>query len=111
MLGGQTLGGSSQLPRPNGPHRLSNGGNLGLGFAHKEQSRISHVLLFAEFSVTFRPPASSSRLSDLKRRAFAPSGRAERISKSLAAVDAAQPTRLSPSEWKWVAEADIEDQY
>lgn len=110
MLGGQTLGGSSQLPMPSEPRRFPDGGNLALGFTNKEQSRLS-TLSFFEFSGTFRLPASSSQLSSLKRRAFADSGRAERISKSLAAVNATQPIQLSPAEWKRVAEADIEDQY
>jgi hypothetical protein len=110
MLGGQTLGGSAQVLMPNEPHRFPDRGNLTLGFTNKEQSRPS-TLSFFELSGTFRLPASSSQLSSLKRRTFAESGRAERIARSLAAVNAAQPIQLSASEWKRIAEADIEDQY
>jgi hypothetical protein len=117
MLGEQTLGGGSQRPMPIESYRPSNGGNLAnsrsqLGFTSNEQWRTSHALPYFELpSGIVHLSTSASRLSNLKRRTFAESGRAERIAKSLAAVNAAQPTQLSPSEWKRVAEADLEDQY
>jgi hypothetical protein len=119
MLDAQTLGGGSQFPMPIQSHSLSNGGNLAnfrsqVSFtsASREPSWFSvSPFIFEFFSASVPVPASSSLLSSLKRKAFGETGRAERISKSLAAVNAAQPTHLSPSEWKQVAEADIEDQY
>jgi hypothetical protein len=116
MLGGQTLGGGSQLPMPIAPHLTENGGSLAnwgsqIRPADKEQLRIFDASLFLQsFSGSIHPQASSSRLTDLKRKAFPETGRMGRIEKSLAAVDAAQPTHLSSSEWKRIAEADIEDQ-
>lgn len=116
MLIGQTLGGESQVPSPIPPHPLANGGNLAnsgsqMSLASKEQSLFDTSLFFESFSGGIYPQASSSKLSDLKGKAFPESGRVERITKSLAAVNAAQPTQLSSSEWKRIAEADIEDQY
>jgi hypothetical protein len=117
MLSGQTLGGVAQFPMPIECHSLTNGGNLSNGrsqvtFITAERSWISQVpAIFGLFSAPVHLSASFSQLLNLKRKAFAESGRAERIAKSLAAVEAAQPTHLRPSEWRRVAEADIEDQY
>ena len=117
MLSGQTLGGGSQFPMPVAPDSPANAGslaNLGsqISFASKGQAWVLNASLGIEsFFGGLDPQVSSSRLSDLKRKAFAETGRMERIAKSLAAVNAAQPTRLSASEWKRIAEADIEDQY
>jgi hypothetical protein len=116
MLGGQTLGGGSQLPHAMPPHPLANGGNLAnpgsqIGLASKEGFLFDASLLFESFSGGIHPQPPSSRLSDLKRKAFPETGRIERIAKSCAAVNAAQPTQLSSSEWKRITEADIEDQY
>ncbi len=119
MLDAQTLGGGSQFPMSLQSDSLSNGGDLAnfrsqvsftSGSTETSWFSIS-PFIFEFFSAGFPVPASSSLLFSLKLKAFGESGRAERISKSLAAVNAAQPTHLSPSEWKQVAEADIEDQY
>lgn len=98
------------------PHPLANGGNLAnsgsqISLASKERFFFDASVFFESFSAGVRPQAPSSKLSQLKRKAFPESGRMERIAKSLAAVNAAQPTHLSSSEWKRIAEADIEDQY
>lgn len=96
---------------------LANGGNLAnsgsqISLASKEESQFFEAsLFFGSFSGGIHPQASSSKLSDLKRKAFPDRGRMERIAKSLAAVNAVQPTHLSSSEWKRIAEADFEDQY
>jgi hypothetical protein len=116
MLAGQTLGGGSQVPMPIPPHPLANGGNLAnsgsqMSLASKEESLFDASLFFESFSGGVHPHAPSSRLSDLKRKAFPETSRMERIARSLAAVNAAQPTHLSSSEWKRITEADIEDQY
>ncbi len=117
MLGEQTLGGGSQLPAPIAPQPPANGRSLAnsgsqISLASKAQSQIFDASLFFEsLSGGIHPQTSSSRLADLKRKAFSESGRRDRIAKSLAAVNAAQPTHLSSSEWKRIAEADIEDQY
>jgi hypothetical protein len=117
MLDGQTLGGGAQLPIPMADLSRSGGGNLAnarsqFGLVNEEQSWVSHApLLFELLSITARPSALPSQLSNLKRRAFTETDRAQRVARSLAAVNAAQPTQLSASEWKRVVEADIEDQY
>ena len=97
-------------------HPLTNGGNLAnsgsqMSLASKQRFPFDASLLFESFSKGVHLAASSSKLSDLKRKAFPESGRMERIAKSLAAVNAVQPTQLSSSEWKLIVEADIEDQY
>lgn len=53
----------------------------------------------------------ASKLAALKRARFTAEGKATRVTKSLAAVEATQPTRLSASEWKQFAEADIEGRF
>ena len=116
MLTGQTLGGGSQVAMPIPTHPLTNGGNLAnsgsqISLATKEGFSFDVTLLFESFYGGVHPGAPPSKLSDLKRRAFPESGRMQRIAKSLAAVNAVQPTQLSPSEWRRIAEADIEDQY
>ncbi len=49
-------------------------------------------------------------LEKLIQRQFAPDKKAERVAKALAALDQEEPIKLSPEEWKWVAEdAELED--
>lgn len=52
-----------------------------------------------------------AKLENLVRRRFTLEGKAERVAKAIAALRREQPTRLSPEDWKWVAEdADLGDQ-
>jgi len=54
----------------------------------------------------------SARLEELVKQRFAPEGKAARVAKALAALYQEEPIKLSPEEWKWVAEdADLEDQH
>jgi hypothetical protein len=54
----------------------------------------------------------TSKLEQLKRVRFTPETKAERVARSLAALDQVEPIHLTPSEWRFVAEdPDIEDQY
>jgi hypothetical protein len=54
----------------------------------------------------------TSRLEQLKRVRFSPENKAERVTRSLAALDQVERINLTPSEWRFVAEdPDIEDQY
>lgn len=56
--------------------------------------------------------ATSFRLEQLKRVRFTPENKAERVTRSLAALDQVERIHLTPSEWRFVAEdPDIEDQY
>lgn len=55
---------------------------------------------------TIQPTA---RLALAKQHTFTPEGRAGRIAASLAAVNTAQPTELSASQWKDIVE-EIEDE-
>jgi hypothetical protein len=98
------------------PHPVTDGGNLAnsgsqISLASGVRFFFDDSLLLESFSGHGHPQPLSSKLSDLKRKAFSESGRKERIARSLAAVNAPQPTKLSSFEWKRIAEADIEDQY
>jgi hypothetical protein len=53
------------------------------------------------------PPAF--KLAILKQRTFTPEGRQERIRRSLAALEAPQPTMLTREQWKEIVE-EIEDE-
>lgn len=51
-------------------------------------------------------------LEELKRLRFSPQEKTERVTRSLAALDQAEGIRLTPSEWRFIAEdPDVEDQY
>ena len=51
-------------------------------------------------------------LEQLKSVRFAPETKAERVKRSLAALDQVERINLTSSEWRFVAEdPDIEDQY
>ncbi|MEW6211040.1 MAG: UPF0175 family protein [Acidobacteriota bacterium] len=53
-----------------------------------------------------------ARLQALIKQRFTPEGKAERVARSLAALNRVVPTDLSPEELKWIAEdPDIEDQF
>jgi hypothetical protein len=50
-------------------------------------------------------------LEQLKRERFTPENKAERITRSLAALDQVERIDLTPSEWRFIAEdPDLEDQ-
>lgn len=54
----------------------------------------------------------TSRLEELRSMRFTPENKAERVARSLAALDQAERINLTPLEWRFVAEdPDIEDQY
>jgi hypothetical protein len=56
--------------------------------------------------------AKRSRLENLKVRRFAPEGKAERVRKSLAALQQQSAIGLTPGEWRHIAEdPDLEDEY
>lgn len=53
----------------------------------------------------------SARLEELIKQRFPTEGKAERVAKALAALHQEESIRLSPEEWKWVAEdVALEDQ-
>ncbi len=53
----------------------------------------------------------SPRLEELIRGHFRPEGKEERIARASAALNQDEPIRLTPEQWKWVAEdPDLEDQ-
>ena len=57
------------------------------------------------------PTESNSKLETLKRRRFTTQGRAERIEKSLAALNQPETLKLTPQEWHFFAEdPDLDDQ-
>jgi len=57
-------------------------------------------------------PRPSPRLEELIRKRFPPEGRAERMARALAALQQNTPIRLTPEQWKWVAEdPDLADQF
>lgn len=113
MLGGQALGGS-QTPAQLLPTTTL----LGTSLANPRSQTTSMVeeLLWRipvapELPQTVVPAPFASKLMELKRDRFALKGKAERVARSIAAIETPQPTRLSASEWKQIAEADIEDQF
>ena len=56
--------------------------------------------------------AINSTLEQLKSARFTPETKAERVIRSLAALDQVERINLTPSEWWFVAEdPDIENQY
>src|SRR6185503_20182695 len=55
--------------------------------------------------------ALTSRLEQLKRMRFATENKAERVTRSLAALDQAERINLTPLEWRLAEDPDIEDQY
>jgi hypothetical protein len=58
-------------------------------------------------STTKKPPAS---LQEFVRKQFTPEGKAQRVSRALAALNEEESIKLSPEQWKWVAEdPDLED--
>ena len=115
MLSGQTLGGEAQLPILVRSHLLATGGNLSDSSSQTSNSnklqRFGASQVVESYLGTTNPRTASSKLSDLKRKTFVARGRMERIAKSLAAVNATQVTHLSATEWKRIAETDVEDQY
>ena len=53
----------------------------------------------------------ASKLQVMKRKRFTPQGRAERIERSLAALNQPETLRLTPEEWRFFAEdPDLDDQ-
>jgi predicted HTH domain antitoxin len=67
------------------------------------------------FGIAFdaqEPQTPSERLAALIKQRFPPEGKAERIARSLAALNRVVPTSLSPEDLRWIAEdPDIEDQF
>ena len=58
-------------------------------------------------SSTKTPPAS---LREFLRKQFTPEDKTERLSRALAALNEEERIKLSPEQWKWVAEdADLEE--
>jgi len=54
----------------------------------------------------------SPRLEELIQKRFPPEGKAERVARGLAALHQEEKIKLTPKEWKWVAEdPDLEDEY
>jgi hypothetical protein len=115
MFTGQTLGGGFQTPMPITIHPFVKGGTLAnlssqISVVKTERSFFEASAFFESFSRNVSS-VPASMLSDLKRKAFSESGRMERIARSLAAVNAVQPTLLTTLEWRGIVEADVEDQY
>jgi hypothetical protein len=58
-------------------------------------------------SSTNKPPAS---LQEFVRRRFTSEDKTKRVSRALAALNEEEGIKLSPEQWKWVAEdADLEE--
>ena len=50
-------------------------------------------------------------LQQMVQKQFTPADKAERVSRALAALNEEEPTKLSPEQWRWVAEdVDLEEQ-
>lgn len=58
-------------------------------------------------SSTKKPPDT---LQEFARKQFTPEDKAERVSRALAALNEEERIKLSPDQWKWIAEdADLEE--
>jgi hypothetical protein len=50
-------------------------------------------------------------LQQMVQKQFNPQDKAERVSRALAAFNEEEPIKLSPEQWRWVAEdVDLEEQ-
>jgi len=59
-----------------------------------------------------RGVSPDSKLETLKRQRFNPEGKAERVARSLAALNQEEAIQLTPEQWRRIAEdPDIEDQF
>jgi hypothetical protein len=57
-------------------------------------------------------PRPSQRLEELIRQHFPPAGKVDRVAKGLAALHQEERIKLTPEQWKWVAEdPELEDQF
>jgi|SRR5882724_6235078 len=86
----------------------TNFGFLGNTFAQAPaaQGEVDEMVEAYQKLLTTAQPAV--KLAALKLKKFTPEGRVHRISTSLAAVNALQPTELSLAEWKEIVE-EVED--
>lgn len=113
MLCEQGLGGAVQRPVSPPPSLVSP--NAGLGNVTIQTSSNGARNLFRTLPPpalpVSRPAPLAAKLAQLKHEKFSSTGRTERISKSLAAIAAVQPSTLPPAEWKQIVESEIEDQY
>ncbi|MGO8816234.1 MAG: hypothetical protein ACLQVG_16475 [Terriglobia bacterium] len=58
-------------------------------------------------SSTKKPPVP---LQEFLRKQFTPEDKTQRVSRALAALNEEEQIRLTPEQWKWVAEdADLEE--
>lgn len=86
--------------------------------------KASHLLRMSEqeftqyassFGIAFdaqEPQTPSERLAALIKQRFPPEGKAERVARSLAALNQATPIKLPPGEWvRIVEDSDMEDQF
>jgi len=59
-------------------------------------------------SSTKKPAAA---LQQMVQKQFTPQDKAERVSRALAALNKEEPIKLSPEQWRWVAEdVELEEQ-
>ena len=59
-------------------------------------------------SSTKKPAAA---LQQMVQKQFTPQEKAERVSRALAALNEEEPIKLSPEQWRWVAEdVELEEQ-
>jgi hypothetical protein len=82
-----------------------NAGLVGNGFGQMLANADS---LMSSFPLPFNGAETAFKLTMLKRQKFSAEGREQRITASMQALNAPQPTELSLSEWKEIVEV-IED--
>ena len=82
-------------------------GNVYAQVVHVSSSNVDNVLETYGNLLSGVPPFF--KLAMLKRQKFTPEGRLARIEKSLAALNAPQPTKLTLRQWKALLE-EIEDE-
>ena len=118
MLNQQETG-SQRGAQPRVPHidyerrALSGGGLLGNGALQSASMAKNEWTSLSGFTSSKKAPVVSvvaeevspvSKLEALKRERFRPEGKAERIAKSLAALNQSEPIELSLEEWRLITE-------
>lgn len=81
-----------------------------LGNMADQVSKLPSFINAAErYEGLFNVAQPTSKLALLKRRKFTSDGKKQRVARSLTALNAPQPTKLSTAEWKAILE-EIEDE-
>jgi hypothetical protein len=91
----------TRMPVPEIEMNVSLLGNRSIQVAARAMMPVDSPIVYHELPLNAQPEL---KLSLLKRQRFAASGRRQRIAAALAAINSPQPTDLTLSQWKEIAE-------